>query len=238
MWNRQFTDHREAVPGDRRSSLGPVRIWNPRSEWVVSANRAHPPLVSDDDFTTAQQITAQAMPQDGQQRRYALTGLVICGICGRRMAGHWVNQRPGYRCRHGHTSGQPATGEAPRWLYWAETRLVEHLAAANSSIADTGSVDRLAAHLRSRDLVIVGARGTATITDINEQHGSPPVANNADALEPDELMAEPPSTICPEQRTQGERDRHARRSSARRTRKSRRSRAAARNPTRSHRKRE
>lgn len=26
VWNRQFTDHREAVPGDRRSSLGPVRI--------------------------------------------------------------------------------------------------------------------------------------------------------------------------------------------------------------------
>jgi DNA invertase Pin-like site-specific DNA recombinase len=26
VWNRQFTDHREAVPGDKRSSLGPVRI--------------------------------------------------------------------------------------------------------------------------------------------------------------------------------------------------------------------
>jgi hypothetical protein len=26
VWNRQFTDHREATPGDRRSSLGPVRI--------------------------------------------------------------------------------------------------------------------------------------------------------------------------------------------------------------------
>ncbi|MBW6439215.1 recombinase family protein [Actinoplanes hulinensis] len=25
VWNRQFTDHREAVPGDRRTCLGPVR---------------------------------------------------------------------------------------------------------------------------------------------------------------------------------------------------------------------
>src|SRR6478736_7264677 len=33
VWNRQRTDHREAVPGDKRSSLGPVRVWNPRSDW-------------------------------------------------------------------------------------------------------------------------------------------------------------------------------------------------------------
>lgn len=66
VWNRQFTDHREAVPGDRRTSLGPVRVWNPRDEWVISPERMHSALVSDDDFTAAQAITARAMPRTGR----------------------------------------------------------------------------------------------------------------------------------------------------------------------------
>ncbi|MBB4752561.1 hypothetical protein [Actinoplanes lobatus] len=33
--NPWYTD-REAVPGDWRTSLGPVRVWNPREDWVVS----------------------------------------------------------------------------------------------------------------------------------------------------------------------------------------------------------
>jgi hypothetical protein len=76
VWNRQFTDHREAVPGDKRSSLGPVRIWNPRSDWVISPDRTHPALVTDDTFTAAQEISAQAVPEDGSQRRYSLIGLL------------------------------------------------------------------------------------------------------------------------------------------------------------------
>jgi site-specific DNA recombinase len=39
VWNRQCTDHREAVPGDKRSSRGSVRVWNPRSDWVISDER-------------------------------------------------------------------------------------------------------------------------------------------------------------------------------------------------------
>jgi site-specific DNA recombinase len=166
VWNRQFTDHREAVPGDRRSSLGPVRIWNPRSVWVISPTRTHPALVSEDDFTAAQQITAQAAPDDGRQRRYALTGLLICGICGRRMAGHWVNHRPGYRCRHGHTTAHPANQDAPRWIYWAEARLLEHVIAGNAALADTGDAGGLATYLRTRDAVVVCGRDTVTIGDL------------------------------------------------------------------------
>ncbi|WP_285554013.1 hypothetical protein [Actinoplanes regularis] len=42
VWNRPFTDHREAVPGDKRSSDGPVRTWNTRSDWVISQEPTHP----------------------------------------------------------------------------------------------------------------------------------------------------------------------------------------------------
>jgi hypothetical protein len=136
--NRQFTDHREAVPGDRRTSAGPVRIWNSRADWVVHRERTHPALVSDEDFTAVQEITARATLEGGQQRRYAL----ICETCGRRMAGHWVNGRAGYRCRHGHTSAQPAAEGAPRWLYRSEARLVQDLIAANPRTGRSGGCRR------------------------------------------------------------------------------------------------
>src|SRR5689334_18923712 len=54
VWNRQRTDHNETVPGNKRTSLGSTRAWNPRSDWVFSTHRAHPALVSDADFLAAQ----------------------------------------------------------------------------------------------------------------------------------------------------------------------------------------
>jgi site-specific DNA recombinase len=150
VWNRQFTDHREAVPGDRRTSAGPVRIWNRRADWVVHRERTHPALVSDEDFTAVQEITARATPETGQLRRYALTGLLICGMCGRRMAGHWVNGRAGYRCRHGHTSAQPAAEGTPRWVYRSEARLVQELIAANPELAGLADAGDVVAYLKAK----------------------------------------------------------------------------------------
>ncbi|MEU4422301.1 recombinase family protein [Actinoplanes sp. NPDC024001] len=179
VWNRQFTDHREATPGDRRTSLGPVRIWNPRSDWVISEDHTHPALVSDEDFTTAQDITAHALPEDGTQRRHALTGLLICEVCSRRLSGHWANGRAGYRCRHGHTSAQPANREAPRWVYWSEAKLVEQLLAGDAALADVDCASGLAAEVRRRDAVIVCGSGTVTLEPADGQAHTPP-ANNAD----------------------------------------------------------
>ena len=69
VWNRQRTNHHETVPGDKRSSLGITRDWNPRSDWIVSAWRTHPALVSDADFLAAQQVTAVQAPADNRTRR-------------------------------------------------------------------------------------------------------------------------------------------------------------------------
>ncbi|GIE34869.1 putative recombinase [Actinoplanes italicus] len=165
VWNRQFTDHREAVPGDRRTSAGPVRIWNSRADWVVHRERTHPALVSDEDFTAVQEITARSTPEDGQQRRYVLTGLLICEVCGRRMSGHWVNGRAGYRCRHGHTSAQPAAEDAPRWVYRSEARLVQDLIAANPALSGLADAGDVAAYLKARDAVVLCGHGTLEIED-------------------------------------------------------------------------
>jgi site-specific DNA recombinase len=64
----------------------------------------HPPLIDDAAFQTVQDLLAAAGRRavDRKPRRtpreYALTGLMYCGICQRRMQGSWNNGKPHYRC--------------------------------------------------------------------------------------------------------------------------------------------
>jgi hypothetical protein len=102
-------------------------VWNPRSDWVISDDRTHSALVGDAGFLAVQQITALAVPADGRVHRYQLTGLLVGGLCGRRLEGHWVNRRPGYRCRHDHPTAQVADTDGPGWVYWSQARIVEHV---------------------------------------------------------------------------------------------------------------
>jgi hypothetical protein len=157
VWNRQRTDHHETMPGDKHTSLGPSRAWNPRSEWVISERPAHPALVSEADFLAVQQVTAIPAPKAEAARRYLLTGLVICAECGRRLDAHWVHGRPGYRCRHGYSSARSGAARA-RNVYWPERRIIDGLlyrlsyAGELPFLADTSD---LLDHLRARRLVVV-----------------------------------------------------------------------------------
>ena len=164
VWNRQYTDHQEARPGDKHTSVGSVRRWNPKDQWVVSARLAHPPLVSEADFVTAQTITAVATPEDGQMRRYRLTGLVVCGICGRRADAHWVHGRAGYRCRHGRTSASPPLPGRPKSLYWREDRLLAHVTRElTGSVASRDGPGALIDYLRGNQMAIVCGSDTITV---------------------------------------------------------------------------
>ena len=115
VWHR----HQSARPGAQR------RI-NP-AEAVVSRTAAHPALVSEADFLAVQQIRAARVNGDGALRRYLLAGLLMCGLCGRRMDAHWVNGRAGYRCRHGHSSARRGVPDRPRNLYVREDVLLAEL---------------------------------------------------------------------------------------------------------------
>jgi site-specific DNA recombinase len=170
VWNRQRTDHHEAVPGDKRTSTGKTRAWNPKTDWIVSQHLAHPALVSETDFRAAQQISAAATPHDDQPRVYALTGLLICQRCGRRLQPHWVHGHPGYRCRHGYTSAhQP--DEHPRWIYWPErriqTEILAQLAGTGQAAADA-SIRDVAAYLQDRDAAIICSAATVTVDEPSE----------------------------------------------------------------------
>ena len=96
-------------------------------EWAVSERPAHPALVSEAKFVAAQRVRAARQTRDGRARSYLLSGLVRCGVCGRRMDSHWVHGRAGYRCRHGHSSSQPRAADGPRYVYVREDLLVREL---------------------------------------------------------------------------------------------------------------
>jgi hypothetical protein len=143
----------------RRAGSDGKRRTNP-TEWAISRSLAHPALVSEADFVAAQRVRAERRNDDGEARRYVLAGLVVCGLCGRRMDAHWVNDRAGYRCRHGYNSARRAIPNRPQNLYVREDRLIAELvdhASVDGDARSHGSLD-VAAYLRLRDMVVVHDR--------------------------------------------------------------------------------
>jgi hypothetical protein len=69
------------------------------------------------------------------------------------MDAHWVNDRAGYRCRHGHNSARRATPDRLRNLYVREDLLIAEL--VQHALIDA---DDPAEYLRSRDMVVVHDR--------------------------------------------------------------------------------
>jgi site-specific DNA recombinase len=51
------------------------------------------------DLLTARRGTRGPHKPHKSQHAYALRGLLFCGVCERRMQGHWANHAPYYRCR-------------------------------------------------------------------------------------------------------------------------------------------
>ncbi|NGY65335.1 recombinase family protein [Lentzea sp. NEAU-D13] len=126
VWNRSSTTGHGS--GGRAGGRGSGALrYNPISEWEVSERIAHEPLVDDETFVAVQGMRVAKRAKDGEVRRYLLAGLVVCGLCGRRMDGHWVHGRAGYRCRHGFTSVKRRSDGAPRNLYVREDHLLEAL---------------------------------------------------------------------------------------------------------------
>ena len=134
-WNRQRTDKDLVDPADIALGHKAVQRWNLPDGWVISARPAHPALVSEADFIAAQDISAARGPAPQGaltgpvRRRYLLAGLVICGICGRRMDSAWSNGKAAYRCRHGHTSAAPPDPGRAKNAYVREDRILARLPA-------------------------------------------------------------------------------------------------------------
>ena len=118
VWDRQRTE-RDGDDTSHRSTLA--------REWAVSATAAHPALVTEAQFVAAQQMRAARPTGDGEKRRYLLSGLVRCALCGRRLDSTWVHGRAAYRCRHGHIGVRPPVPDRWKIVYVREDVLVREL---------------------------------------------------------------------------------------------------------------
>ncbi|MDG4796985.1 zinc ribbon domain-containing protein [Micromonospora sp. WMMD1082] len=122
---------------------------------MVSNQQAHTALVTEQEFIATQAVRFRRSAHDGTARSYLLTGLLRCGLCGRRMDAHWVNQRPGYRCRHGHTSSQRPGSRRRKILYLREDHIIARLATHPSIAEDARSPHALATFLRANRMGVV-----------------------------------------------------------------------------------
>ncbi|GAA2806671.1 recombinase family protein [Saccharopolyspora taberi] len=158
VWNRQ---HTYRTPDEDDSAL---QLWGRPQQWVISKQDTHPALVSETDFVAVHTIRARRSTSDGSARSYLLAGLVQCGLCQRRMDSHRVNNRPGYRCRHGHTSTRHRPPpRQPKNLYTREDHL---LAQITTDIPHTDQPEALAQYLRDHGLIIIyNKKGSVVITD-------------------------------------------------------------------------
>lgn len=142
------------------------QVWNRNNggdvrDWVVSDRLSHPPLIDDVTFAAVQGLRATRQTQDGAIRTYVLAGLVMCGVCGRRLDAHWVNNRPGYRCRHGHTSARTRPPGLPKNIYVREDHLLGDVRNRLPELTDCDDPD-LSDHLRAQKLMIVCTGSTWT----------------------------------------------------------------------------
>ncbi|MCK2238985.1 MULTISPECIES: recombinase family protein [unclassified Crossiella] len=154
VWNRQGSKGHGA--GGRAGGRGSGKVSvNPVQEWEVSERLAHVPLVDEAVFVAIQGVRAARLTKDGDRREYALAGLVVCGVCGRRLDAHWVHDRAGYRCRHGYTSGTPRPVGAAGNVYVRQDHLVEALPGLLGDAEPAAAPVSAAEDLRRRGLEIV-----------------------------------------------------------------------------------
>lgn len=106
VWNRQRRDEVLLDVEDVAQGHESVMRWNDPSSWIWSSEQTHEALVSSERFAAAQAQAAASAHRPttrksaSDRRCYALSGLVRCSLCGRRMQGTWNNQRTHYRCRY------------------------------------------------------------------------------------------------------------------------------------------
>ncbi|MFF4599869.1 recombinase family protein [Amycolatopsis sp. NPDC001319] len=122
--------------------------------WAESKKVTHPALIDEKTFLEVQGMRAARPTQHGDTRTYVLAGLVQCQLCGRRLDSHWVNGRPGYRCRHGHTSARNRPPGLAKNVYVREDHLLDDLRTRFPDISDDDG-SATADYLRMNDLTVM-----------------------------------------------------------------------------------
>jgi site-specific DNA recombinase len=150
VWNRQRRD--EVLLDVDDVALGhETKIrWNKEDDWVWSQNPTHTAIVTVDEFDAARAVFTAgqrtAIRKERTRHPYALTGLMFCGICGRRMQGSWNNGRAYYRCEFP-AEYAIAEDKHPKTVYRREDAIVPGLDAWIAQLFDEDHIDGTSASL-------------------------------------------------------------------------------------------
>jgi site-specific DNA recombinase len=91
--------------GEPSKSVSHTPVTLPVMKWVRSEQQAHAQIITEEDFELVQATLAgrgsktQHKPH-ARPRAYALRGVLLCGLCGRKMSGKWNNGQAYYLCRY------------------------------------------------------------------------------------------------------------------------------------------
>lgn len=144
---------------------GPERV-------VISTERAHPALVSNDTFTRVQDLLTSVTRDPGERPRtvrsstspYQLRGRLHCGLCGRRMSGHRCGPTLYYRCRAADLIPSQRA-KHPSTVYLREDGFIRALDAWLHTVLDPDQVEATVDHLAtSNQASLVDDNRRQTIT--------------------------------------------------------------------------
>ncbi len=171
VWNRQPSRHVPVVSSDHNglayeSGRRRVQNWGDPGDWVVSKRVAHPALITSETFFTVQGLHSEGSGGTTSRRRdYRLAGPIRCVSCGRKMDSHWINNRPGYRCRHGQRSSRTRQADQPGNLNLREDELFDRLRDHQLGAGRSATLSDLVDYLRKDRMTITCDHRTLVISE-------------------------------------------------------------------------
>ena len=147
VWGRQRRDEVLLDVEDVAAGNETKLRWNNSADWIWSAQPTHEALVSGEDFArAAEQMSASAhrpTPMKGRAtgRHYALSGLVHCAVCGRRMQGTFAHDTARYRCRFPSEYALANKVDHPLTVYVKESSIAPRLDAWIAELFDDTNLD-------------------------------------------------------------------------------------------------
>ena len=103
VWNKQRRDEVLIDVDDVALGHESKMRWNDESEWVWSQDHTHEAIVTVEQFEAARAVFKSgqraAVRKTKTRHPYMLSGLMRCGICGRKMQASWNNNKAYYRCK-------------------------------------------------------------------------------------------------------------------------------------------
>jgi len=147
VWNRQRRD--EVLLDVEDVALGhETKLrWNDRADWIWSTDTTHDALVSVEDFARAQEQMRAGRNRPAKRKArgtphpYPLRGLLVCGLCGRRMSGQRNHGRAHYRCRYPAEYGLANEVDHPKTVYVREDEVMPALDGWLASLFDPLNLD-------------------------------------------------------------------------------------------------